>query len=122
LDDSKLIFKRALELLSDAKYTFNGDRYNTSISRSYYAVFYGAKALLVKKGIITKTHSGTINKFGLECVVNGDFDKKIAKILSELEEERSIVDYDYEFYADKIRAKEDLINAEKFLKECEKFI
>jgi hypothetical protein len=36
--------------------------------------------------------------------------------LSELEEERYNVDYDYEFTVDKMRAKDDLENAEKFLK------
>jgi uncharacterized protein (UPF0332 family) len=76
LDNPRDIFKRALGLLDDAKYTFDGDRYYTSINRSYYAVFYGVKALFTKKRITTKTHRGTINKFALEYVVNGDFDKK----------------------------------------------
>ena len=48
LDQHEKIFRVALEMLDDAEYTFDGGRYKTSINRSYYAVFYASKALLLK--------------------------------------------------------------------------
>lgn len=70
----------------------------------------------------TRKHSGNIKKFSLEYVIKDNFDEKIAKILSELEGDRTRADYDFEFDSTEIKAKEDLEIAKKFLKECEKFI
>ena len=70
----------------------------------------------------TTKHSGNIVKFGLEYVIIDNFDSKIAKTLSELEEDRSSADYDFEFDAEKIQAKENLEKAKKFIEECKKFL
>ena len=122
MDEVNIIFKRAIDTLNDAEFNFDNERYNVSINRSYYAVFYATKSLLVKKGVKSTKHSGTIKQFGLEYVVNDKFDEKIAKILSRLEEDRSRVDYDFEFDAEKIRAKKNLENAKIFIKECKRFL
>lgn len=42
--------------------------YSDSVSLSYYAMFLTAKALLIKKNIFPKTHSGLISTFGKEYV------------------------------------------------------
>lgn len=122
MDEVEAIFKKAISTLDDAQFTFDNDRYNISINRSYYTVFYGSKALLLKKGIKTNTHTGNIKKFGFEYVVNDNFNEKIAKILSKLEEDRSRVDYDFEFEAAELKAKKDLEDAKKFIEECRKFL
>ena len=122
MDEVSTIFKRAIDTLDDSIFNFNNERYIVSINRSYYAVFYASKALLLKKGIKTKKHSGNIKKFGLEYVINDTFDAKIAKTLSELEEERASVDYDFEFNAEQLQAKEILERATEFIEECKKFL
>jgi len=121
-EEVELIFKRALELLKVAEFTLNNDFFPDSINRSYYAVFYAAKALLVKKGVITKTHSGTIHKFGLEYVINGKFDKEIGKFFSKLGEDRDKADYDYSHNITEEKARTDFKNAKKFVEECRKFL
>jgi len=68
LDDYNLIFRKAIDTLKSAKSNFQNGHYDTSINRSYYAVFYSTNALLVKKGIKTKTHKGIGRKFGLEYI------------------------------------------------------
>ena len=75
----KLEFNTALEALEDSKVAFNNERYKNSIGRSYYAAFHGAKALLIKKRKFSKKHSGVLHLFGLEYIVNDDFDKKNRK-------------------------------------------
>jgi uncharacterized protein (UPF0332 family) len=58
LDDYNLIFKKSIETLKSAVSNFQNGYYDTSVNRSYYAVFYSANALLFKKGIKAKTHKG----------------------------------------------------------------
>ena len=118
----KIFFKKSLETLEDSRIALENERYNMSVNRSYYACFYAAKSLLLKKGQIQKTHSGTIQQFGLEYVVNNDFDGEIAKIFSFLEDYRENTDYDAYFNATKEKASENLKNAEIFIGECERFL
>ena len=65
MEEVNLLFQRALNLLEVGEFALNEGFYPDSINRSYYAVFYAVKALLLKKDISTKTHSGTIRQFNL---------------------------------------------------------
>ena len=58
MDDYNLIFKKSIETLKSAEMNFQNGFYNATVNRAYYSVFYSANALLVKKGIKTKTHKG----------------------------------------------------------------
>jgi uncharacterized protein (UPF0332 family) len=53
-EEVEVIFERSLELLKVAEINFKHGFYPDSVNRSYYAVFYAAKALLAKKGIFSK--------------------------------------------------------------------
>lgn len=86
MDDYNLIFEKAIETLKSAESNFQNGFYDTSINRYYYDVFYSANALLVKKGIKTKTHKGISRKFGLEYIMNDEFDQYIGKTLSKRHE------------------------------------
>ena len=105
MDKIKLGFQKSEEALISAKSSFENGHYSTSINRSYYAVFYAARSLLLKKGKNPKTHSGTITMFGLEYTVNDTFDKRISKILSRLQEDRQNADYDFAFQSTEEKAK-----------------
>jgi uncharacterized protein (UPF0332 family) len=59
-EEAELYFSTALEAIEDSEIAINNERYKMAVNRSYYATFYAVNALLIKKGIITKTHSGTI--------------------------------------------------------------
>ncbi|MDR3290807.1 MAG: HEPN domain-containing protein [Methanobrevibacter sp.] len=117
-----IAFKKSLELLKVAELNFNNNFYADSINRSCYAVFHAANALLIKKKIYSKTHSGTIRKFGLEYVINDTFDKEIGKFFTNIEKDREKADYDYSYEATENKAKKDLNNAKRFVEECEKFL
>ena len=122
MDESYIVFQKAEEALKVAKSTCKDGYYSTSINRSYYAVFYAAKALLIKKGKDPKTHRGTISEFGLEYAINDNFDKKITKILSRLYDDRQDADYDSSFESTEDIAKIDLKNAKLFVEECRKLL
>lgn len=115
-------YEKFLELLKVAELNLNNNFYSDSINRSYYAVFHAANALLIKKGIFAKTHNGTIRKFGLEYITNDNFSKDIGKFFTSLEKDREKADYDYSYEVTRNKAKKDLNNAKKFVKECERFL
>lgn len=121
-NEIELIFEKSIYLLKVAKKNYEDEFYPDSINRSYYAIFHAAKALLIKKGINTKTHTGTIHKFGLEYIINGNFDKEIGKFFSKLGEDREKADYDYAHNITKEKAKTDLDNAKSFVEESKKFL
>ncbi|MDR3223293.1 MAG: HEPN domain-containing protein [Methanobrevibacter sp.] len=118
----EFFFELSLESLKDSKIAIENGRYRMAENRSYYAVFYAAEALLLKKGISNKTHAGTISKFGLEYVVKENFNSEIAKFISNLEEARSKVDYGYVPEVSEDKAIKDYRKAEKFIEECKKFL
>ena len=51
MNDADFAFNRVLELLKVSELLYMDKHYADSINRSYYAVFYVIKALLLKKGI-----------------------------------------------------------------------
>ena len=122
MDKVDSAFQKAEEALKVAKLNLKNGYYSASINRSYYAVFYAAKALLLKKDKNPKTHGGTIVQFGLEYVKTGDFDREVSKILSKLEDDRENADYDFSFQSTEEKAEKDLINARFFVEECKKFL
>ncbi|KZX14947.1 HEPN domain-containing protein [Methanobrevibacter filiformis] len=118
----KIAFDKSQELLKVSELTFNNGFYSDSINRPYYAVFHAANALLMKKRIFAKSHSGTIRQFGLEYVINDNFDKIIGKFFHNIEQDREHADYDYSFESTKNKAKIDLDHAKRFVEECKKFL
>jgi uncharacterized protein (UPF0332 family) len=122
MDEISLMFQRALNLLKVAESNYSNEFFPDSINRSYYAIFYAARTLLLKKGITPKTHAGTIKQFSFEFVRGDDFDKKIFKFFSKLEEDRKNADYDITFDSTKEKAKNDLNSAKLFVEECKKFL
>ena len=63
--------EKAHESLESAEILFEKEKYNTSISQAYYAMFYASKALLSLKRIYPKTHKGMVSEFGLKFVIEG---------------------------------------------------
>jgi uncharacterized protein (UPF0332 family) len=122
LDEVDYFFQRSYESLKSAEIMLKNECYSASINRSYYAVFYVARALLLKKGKNPKTHSGTIFEFGFEYIVNDKFDREVGKILSELEDDRGDADYNSAFESTEEIASSNLIDAKIFVEECEKFL
>ncbi len=64
-----------------------------AISRSYYAMFYLAKAALLTKGLTHSKHSGVISAFGEHFIKKGIFPKQFGRMLSDAFAERNLVDY-----------------------------
>lgn len=86
-------FKRANEAFEEALILKENQKWNTVISRLYYACFYAIIALLYKNNIQTKSHEGVRLKFGLHFIKNKKIPKKYGKLFSKLADFRQKGDY-----------------------------
>ena len=68
--------------------------YNNAANRMYYACYYAVSALLIANGIITKSHDGVKQMFGLHFIRTGIFPPSYGKDYSNLFEARQTGDYE----------------------------
>ncbi len=95
---------------------------SAALNRLYYSVFYIVNALLVKNGIITKTHNGIKQQFSLNFVKKGIIDEKYGIILSKLSNLRQKADYGNYFEADKELVVSFLEPVKDMINEIEKLL
>lgn len=71
--------------LENSRLLLDNRRYRASISRAYYAMYYGTQALLDFKKISSRTHKGMVQQFGQYFDTSaGDFPAEVSKKLSDL--------------------------------------
>ncbi len=58
------LLQKATDNTQAARLLVEGDFYDISISRAYYAMFYIAEAFLLSKGFTFSKHSAVISAFG----------------------------------------------------------
>jgi uncharacterized protein (UPF0332 family) len=75
---SEYRLERAKECLADATLLLNNNSFNSSVTRSYYAIFNGLRAVLARDGVDFKKHSGVISYFQKEYVKTGAFGNDIS--------------------------------------------
>lgn len=68
--------------------------WSLAAGRLYYSVFHMASALLIDKGIFTRTHAGVISSIGQNFVRNGILTIEDGKLISRLQNMRHTGDYD----------------------------
>jgi len=112
----------AEEKLSVAEYLLNGEFYKDSISRSYYSMFFAAKALLATKEIYPESHKGVVLQFGLQFVKNGFIKEMYGRTFRIAKEQRESVDYGIDIVVHRTEAEENFKKADEFLKVVKKAI
>ena len=90
---------------------------DVSASRSYYAAFYAASALLLNEGIDTSRHSGVIALIHQHVVKSGKLSKDQGRNLNWLFELRSVGDYGVSLHVGSDDAHRAVRIAEAFLKQ-----
>ena len=108
---------RAERYLETAEMLIEEGDYESSVSRSYYAMFFVARALLKKTGTEPQTHSGIRNQFGLHFVKEGPLPKRFANMLNDAEEMRTLADYAEEFVLTEDDARTTIQDAEAFIEQ-----
>jgi uncharacterized protein (UPF0332 family) len=85
--------KRALEELKGAEILQDSSLYFKSVVSSYYSVYHAAKAALLLKGAIPKSHEGVERMFSLYYIKTGEFGIDTGKIIGRLMKLREEADY-----------------------------
>jgi uncharacterized protein (UPF0332 family) len=85
---------RAKATLAEVDLHVKNQLWNTAINRLYYACYYAVIALLISKKILTQTHAGVRQMFGLHFIKNGLIDKELGKFYSDIFDKRQTGDYD----------------------------
>jgi uncharacterized protein (UPF0332 family) len=87
------LFVKSHQRLDAARILCTEGHYEDSINRAYYAMYLAALALLRRKGVETKTHTGLISAIGSEYVKTGELAREHGRALNLIEELREEVDY-----------------------------
>jgi uncharacterized protein (UPF0332 family) len=111
------LIERAKRYLKSAEILLEEGDYESSVSRTYYAMFYSAQAMLLTKNLSFSSHKGVISAFGEQFVKTGIFKKEMGRELNKAFEKRQIGDYEYTFVISKMEAKEIFENGEKFIEK-----
>jgi len=110
------------EKLRSAKILLENGQFKDSASRSYYAMFSVARALLVIKNLNSTRHSGIISLFNQHFVKTGLVDRTCGRILMNAREIREKGDYGDFYLVSKKEAEAQLKNAEIFIEEIRRVI
>ena len=85
---AKYRFSLAEETYKSAKMCFDNGFYRDCINRSYYAVFYGVRAVLALESIDFKRHKDVVAYFNKEFVATGKFPGEMGRRLASLKMKR----------------------------------
>ena len=97
-------------------------RYDDSINRAYYAVFYAALALLLSQGIRRSKHSGVLAAFRQFFVRTGIIETEYSDIYGAVMDARELSDYDLQFTPASGYAETLVADAERFVARMVRYL
>ena len=109
----------AREKLSAAVDLLEKGHYKDSVSRSYYAIFTAARALLAVKQLDSAKHSGIIALFSQHFVKRGIIRKEMSKWLEKAKLYREQADYGDFYIVSLQEAEAQIMSARRFIAEIE---
>ncbi len=115
------LIQRADKYLKSARMLIKEGDYESAVSRTYYAMFYSAQAVLLTKKLSFSSHKGVISAFGEHFVKTDIFSKDMGKNLHLVFEKRQLGDYEYTLVISSEDAKEVLECGEDFVRNIKKY-
>jgi uncharacterized protein (UPF0332 family) len=112
----------AREKLSAAEDLFEKRHYKDSVSRSYYAIFTAARALLATERLDSSKHSGVISLFNQHFIKSGEVRKEASKWLERAKLYREQADYGDFYIVSVSEAEAQIQSAREFIEEVETVI
>lgn len=122
MNETELLMEKASTSVSSAKLLLGDGFFDYTVSRSYYAMFYAAEAILLTKELKFSSHRSVISLFGEHFVKTGTFQPIFGKRLSEAFKNRLVGDYSYTSKIDEETAKDTLDWAEEFVEEIDNYL
>jgi len=95
---------RAKDTFEDAQILAEKNKWNSTINRLYYSVYYAVIALLLDSGLKPTTHNGAKSNFSEYFILTKKIPTELGKIYSQLFTWRQKGDYDdlFDFDKDKV--------------------
>ena len=113
---------QARQRLKAAEVLLKAGSYKDSLSRSYYAMYSAARALLATKSLDSQKHSGVISLFNQHFVKEGVVDRRLGRLIAEAKGIREESDYgDYVSFSAE-EARDQIQNAKLFIKEVARLL
>lgn len=120
-----LEISKAKKTLSDAELLLESERFESAISRAYYAIFHAARAALYHEGSAPVTHRGVSSEFSKLLIKNGKVEDIYGTILQDARDERQTADYESserETLPDPELARKVVANARQFIDQMSQVI
>jgi len=95
MNDIKSLMGRAQKYIESAEVLIEKGDFDSSVSRSYYAMFYAAEALLLTKNLKFSSHRSVITLFGEHFIKAGIFKREMGKRLRNAFDIRLVGDYSF---------------------------
>ncbi len=113
---------KAEKFLTTAEHALRLGDYDSCASRSYYAMFYMAQAVLLLNNLIASSYRGVLRSFHQHFVKTGIFDRDIGKMLTNAYDRRLAGDYTIESEIRQEEANELLASARKFVGQLKNYL
>jgi uncharacterized protein (UPF0332 family) len=92
--------------------------YDFAVSRTYYAMFYVAEALLDREGLSFSSHAAVISAFGQHLVRNGIVPTEFHRQLIDAQAQRTRADYDVDVSLTQEDAEVLIVQAQGFIQRA----
>ncbi|MEM1253636.1 MAG: HEPN domain-containing protein [Cyanobacteria bacterium P01_H01_bin.21] len=116
-DEIQANLDRADAALQAAQVLIDSDLLDDAASRTYYAAFYAASALLLSKGLSFNSHTGVLRAISLNFVKTGKLDRRVGQDLNWLAELRQVGDYGETRHVSQTSLKQAIAIATQFVEQ-----
>jgi uncharacterized protein (UPF0332 family) len=106
---------KAQRSIEAAQSLINQGFYDFAVSRTYYAMFYVAEALLDREGLSFSSHAAVISAFGQHLVRNGIVPTEFHRQLIDAQAQRTRADYDVDVSLTQEDAEVLIVQAQGFV-------
>ena len=122
LHEIRLYVDAAHEDLQSARLNLENDFYSACASRTYYAVFYAATALLKTRGLSFSKHTAVLSAFRQHFVKTGEFSVDVSDFYKVAFETRQAGDYEKMTQFEPNILRQNLKDAQEFVSEVETWL
>jgi uncharacterized protein (UPF0332 family) len=122
MKEVRSLIKKAQRYLKSAQLLLGDKDFESSVSRTYYAMFYCAEAALLTKNLSFSSHKGVISAFGEHFIKTSVFPKEMGRELNRAFEKRQIGDYEYTSLISNEEAEEILDSGRQFIDAVENWL
>lgn len=122
MKEAASLIERARKYLKSSETLLKEGDYESSVSRTYYAMFYSTEAVLLTMNLSFSSHKAVLSAFGEHFIKPGIFPREMGKSLNMAFEKRQLGDYEFTFVISKEEAKEMLEKGKEFVKKITQHI